>query len=360
MSSGNWQGRARVRGKALTFSHEDRKEVEKWLDRQAARRRSSSTADPLDERTPVADLWAIYQRRVRPRSLVRYRSLWKNHLEPVWATMRACDLKRWMVQDWVDDDLARLAPATVESCVALLSGIMRMGVEREMLDTNPVRGVIKPAKVSKPMVLPTPAELTELIDALPPYLRMVAVFGACGMRFGEAAGVTRAQIDLARGPHGAVWVNEQVYPDGSRGAPKSRRDHDATRWVPLTAWARAHLDAHMADRAMLPAAYVTAARRAVAIRSDVFRYQWGKAQVAVYGEHRGMTHKTLRHFYISMLDEGGQSEAAIQRTVGHRIGSRVTKQSYTHPTDKADARTVGILNAAFARETRVESEAKER
>lgn len=359
MTSGNWQGRIKINGKTLTHSSADRQEVERWLDTQQARRRGHAYGDdPLGERTPVAELWAKYQtKRMKPRTLRRYQSLWSNHLEPKWAAKRACDLKRWMVQDWIDDELAHLAPATVEGCVVLLQGIMRVAVDREWVIVNPVKGVTRP-EVARPEVeVPTVDEMFALIDAMPIYLMAVTVFGfACGMRFGECAGVVRSKLDVADYATAHVIVDEQVHPDGTTGDPKSRgAGHYAKRRAPLPEWAVDYLRDYLAWRGpMLPTAYVSVAAKGGPLYGAIFDYHFAKAQETVYGEDRGFTHKTLRHWHISHRQAGGDRESSIQRTVGHRQGSKVTARSYTHTTETAEQHTREVLNAIKARGRRVE------
>lgn len=364
LPSGNWQGRLRIGGTVLTFSHPERSEVERWLDRQETRRRRHTYGeDPAAERTPVGELWEKYRKRkLKPRTLIRYESLWDRHVGPRWAAVRVCDIRRWMVQDWLDDltdtDAAigaerKLAPSTIEGCSVLLSGILRLAVERDMIPANPTSGTKRPEVTTPDLALPTDAELVGLIDALPVNLRAMAVFGAAtGMRYGEAAGMRRAETDLDAG---TAEVDDQLHPDGSRGMPKQRgAGHYATRTAPLPKWAVAELRAILKELPKLPDALWSTGPMGVGqVHRKTWDTAWVAAQIAVYGADRGMTHKVLRHWYISVRDAGGDSEVAIQRSVGHRRGSKVTKASYTHPTDTADERARATLDAAFARGTRV-------
>jgi hypothetical protein len=124
--------------------------------------------------------------------------------------------------------------------------------------------------------------------------------------------------------------------------------------APLPRWAVAELRVIEAERGpMLPGAQWAIGVYGGRVHRDVFDRAWTRAQQEVYGADRGLTHRVLRHWYISTRDAGGDSEVAIQRAVGHRAGSKVTKQSYTHPADTADERARATLDAAFARGTRV-------
>jgi integrase len=363
LPSGNWQGRLRIGGKVLTTSHPERSEVEKWLDHQETRRsRNAYGEDPLAERTPVGDLWEKYRKRkLKPRTLKRYESLWNQHLGPRWATTPVCDIKRWMVQDWIDDltdttaaigTERTLSPSTIEGCTVLLSGILKLAMERDMITVHPVHGVKRPEVTTPDLVLPTETELFALIDALPVNLRAMAVFGAAaGERYGEAAGMKRGDTDLDAG---TALVDDQLHPDGSRGIPKQRgAGHYAIRTAPLPRWAVDYLRAILAERPKLPDALWSTGPVGGMVHRKTWDTAWRKAQETVYGTDRGMTHKVLRHWYISVRDDAGNSEVAIQRTVGHRRGSKVTKASYTHPSDRADELARAALDAAYARGTRV-------
>lgn len=96
-----------------------------------------------------------------------------------------------------------------------------------------VRGAAsaKPVKQIGPASLP---ELTALVVALPPRYRALALLAAwCGLRFGELAALSRADLDRTNGivrvRRAVVRVNGQA----STGTPKSaargpRRAHSAT------------------------------------------------------------------------------------------------------------------------------------
>jgi integrase len=191
-----------------------------------------------------------------------------------------------------------------------------------------------------------------LIDAMPMYLRAMTVLGAaCGMRFGECAGLVRSKLDVADYATAHVIVDEQVHPDGTRGVPKSRgAGLYAKRRAPLPEWAVEFLREYLSWRGpMLPTAYVSRATGGGLVSADVFDHHFAKAQRAVYGADRGFTHKTLRHWHISHRQAGGDGLAAIQRTVGHRPGSGVTAASYTHGTAEADEHTRRVLNGLATR-----------
>ena len=52
----------------------------------------------------------------------------------------------------------------------------------------------------------------------------------------------------------------------------------------------------------------------------------------------------LRHTFITRCNDKNIDEIVVQKWVGHAKGSRMTKAIYTHVTDDAEQRYIGIFD----------------
>ena len=102
------------------------------------------------------------------------------------------------VREWVAEMLAAgLSPARARKAVFALRQCLDAAVADRRLMTNPATKVPLPSERAKAPRFLSQSEVEALVEAMPsPYraLVLVGVFG--GLRWGEAAGLTRASIEL--------------------------------------------------------------------------------------------------------------------------------------------------------------------
>lgn len=97
------------------------------------------------------------------------------------------------VQAWLTRLSARLAPATVDKCRQLMSGVMKAAIRDHLISSNPVDGVQLPKKRRKAGQRGT-ITMDDLTDRLLPvvpnrYRALVALAGGTGLRWGECIGL---------------------------------------------------------------------------------------------------------------------------------------------------------------------------
>ena len=241
------------------------------------------------------------------------------------AAARYPQLRRYLAQQHA----LGYARASIARRVGAIRTFYRWALATHAMDADPSSLLGSPKVVNRLPTVLRPREAAELAEApsgsadleLEPLERAVVLrdravlellYGS-GLRVGEVAGLTRAQVDLDRG---RVLV---------------RGKGDKEREVPMSDHAIDALEA-----------YLSAGRPTMAgeDRTSMFFNRRGKpfsgrdirAMVEQYAGRllpgRRVTPHTLRHSFATHLLEGGADIRAVQELLGH--ASVATTQRYTH------------------------------
>ena len=121
------------------------------------------------------------------------------------------DIPRRDVQEWVNTLAASgLAPATVRHAYrAVFKSVLNDAIDDGLLASSPCYRIELPA-VALPVIEPlTPAQILILADRIDSRYRAMVLLGAgCGLRWSEAAGLTRDRIHL--GTRAQVTIDRQL------------------------------------------------------------------------------------------------------------------------------------------------------
>jgi integrase len=240
-----------------------------------------------------------------------------------------------------------------------VSSILRAAVDDELIAKNPckARSVSKPRPDVK-QVVPWDAETVYAVhDAMPERYRVAVTLGAgLGLRQGEIFGLGVDDVDFLRG---MVTVQRQVklYADGRLefALPKGRK----VRSVPLAGEVRDELAAHLASFPAVPVTLpgsatpiplVLSTRERTALARTYFNQQVWKAALRQAGaaptRDNGM--HALRHFYASVLLDGGESIKAVSLYLGH-ADPGFTLRIYTHLMPSSEERSRRLVDEALKR-----------
>lgn len=339
LPSGKYRGlyrdRAGRRRSAGTFTQKRAAEKAATIAEDAARK--------LGWRDPDAAnmLWADWvtawwpTRAVEPGTLKVDRSRLNARLAPRWADVPLVDITRQDVRAWIADlQRSKLAPATVQRCVSLLSASLAAAVDAEIITTNVasrikvVQGEIDPERyLTRPEFAAIAAALTDPFDEA-----LASLLVGTGMRWGEAIGLMIPRIDFGRGriQVAETWDDrmQRVKP-----YPKGRR----IRRVPLVPWVAAHIEPVVDGRAT---GHLWERRGRLPDYHNWRARIWVPAlKVADVGHVR--IHD-LRHTYASWLIQDGVPLAEVGALLGHM--SPVTTQRYAHlQDDRSDDRITAAL-----------------
>jgi integrase len=253
--------------------------------------------------------------------------------------------------------LDHLAPRTRASILTTLSTVLSAAVDDELIIKNPAkaRSVSKPRPDATPVV-PWTVEGVHLVhDAMPERYRVAVTLGAgLGLRQGEIFGLAVDDVDFLRG---VVTVRRQVrmHADGRLefALPKGRK----VRTVPLAGSVRDELAAHLATRPAVrvalpgeaqPVPLVLSTRERTALARTYFnRDVWKRAlKEAGVADARENGMHALRHFYASVLLDGGESIKAVSLYLGHSDPG-FTLRVYTHLMPSSDERSRRLIDAAI-------------
>jgi integrase len=270
----------------------------------------------------------------KPASIRNYERCLRLRVLPALGDRRLDDLRRAVVQRFVDDLVAAgLASSTIGATVNALAAIYRRAVARGDVEVNPTRELELPAVRSEPRRVATPEHAERLLGLLGCAHR--ALWGTAiyaGLRRGELTALRWGDVDLAGGvirvEHGWDRVEGEI-------APKSRQGRRA---VPIPAPLRDILIEHRMG-ADAQAVRVFRSSGWVEYASEKARETWRAHNLdPVITLHEG------RHTYATMMIAAGVNAKALCTFMGHANIS-VTFDVYGKLFAGSEAEAAGLLEA---------------
>lgn len=332
LPSGRWQARYR-NGEGAMRSAEDtfgtKAEADQWLATTQHELRSGKWVNPDLGDISVAEWsveWLRMQMHLKPKSRYGYESLLRSRLLPELGDLPVRHLRTSHIQSMVASfQLEGLSASRTRQAVALLSQILDAAIADGLIRSNPCRAVRQPRLPEREMRAFTAAEVDRIADAITPaYRSLVHVLAYGGLRWGEAAGLTRASVDpgarrlrIAR----SIEVGGELF----IGTTKTHQQRGVV--LPTFLWAdlAAHLEHNVDDD---PDAILFPAATGGFLRySNFIGRHWqpalSKAGVDPCGLH------VLRHTCASLLAAAGAPVKAIQVQLGH-ASAEMTLNRYSH------------------------------
>lgn len=240
------------------------------------------------------------------------------HVLPALGALPLDSITPSVVQGWVKRlSASGLAPATVRSCHQLLASMLDAARRDGLLPDNPARGVTLPSAPPGRETFVTREQLDRVVEHMSSDAAcLTLLLGYTGMRWGEAAGLHVARLNLLR--RRVDVVETLVETAGSRFVkpyPKSAR----SRTVPLTARLVDALAAHLSghdDPLVFP---------------GVSRHTWARSHLKPALEAAGVPPirvHDLRHSCASWLVQDGVTLPEVALLLGH--ASISTTMRYAH------------------------------
>lgn len=283
------------------------------------------------------------------------------HVVPHLGQTQLSALRASAIQAWLRALQADLAPRYVRVIFANLSAVLSAAVDDDLIPKNPCRaGSIKLPRLEPNQVEPWLAdEVLAVARAVPDRFRVMVLLGAgCGLRQGEIFGLAVEDIDFLRG---VLHVRRQIKILGSQqifGLPKGKKLRDVPLPESVALEVAAHLQRHPARQISLPwdtvkgpdrgARLVLSTREGTALnRNYVNAKIWKPGLIAAGVEptrENGM--HALRHFYSSVLLDGGENVRALAEYLGHSDPG-FTLRTYCHLMPSSDQRTKKAVDAVL-------------
>lgn len=147
----------------------------------------------------LCDFWDVYVKNytaaVTPRTFDSYRRLWSKHIEPALGDTAVRSLDRESVAALSATLSAKLSPATVRKCLAVLHSVLARAVEWGYISTNPATGVRKPRLVQRTGTALNSDQLSALCAELDKRSAVIArVLTGSGLRPGELRALTWGDV----------------------------------------------------------------------------------------------------------------------------------------------------------------------
>lgn len=271
----------------------------------------------------VAESWLAGKVNLAASTRARYRSALDVHLLPAFGAVPLSDITPERIRRWIAAAAASSSAATVRKNHVVLHQVLAGAVADGRLAANPAAELELPTIDETEKRYLTAGQIRGLANAAGEHGALVLLLGFTGLRFGEAAALTVADIDLI---NGQVRVHRSVTAvDGTMiySAPKSHQ----SRTVPLPRFLVDVLRDHL--RGMDLGALAFPDSRGGPMRLNNVRRRWWGRAVADSGAPAGLNPHELRHSAASMAISAGASIKAVQKMLGHKSAT-LTLDRYGH------------------------------
>lgn len=275
-----------------------------------------------------------------PTTVQLYAGLWRIWLEPTFADIAIGDLTMERVRTWLATaKLDHPGSTQPDKAYRLLRVILNVAVDDEKIKVNPcrVKGGGRESSPERPVVMPDEVlRIAESID--PQYRAMVIVAAWCSLRFGELAGLRRAQVDLL---HRKIDVCEQAVDIGSKVVFKEPK-WGSRRVVDVPAEVVVLLEEHLAERVgVAKDALLFTSPEGHPLRRNKFRPRWAEAcaKAGVSDLH----FHDLRGSGATWAAHQGATLAELMQRLGHRTHTAALR--YQHATSERGREIADRLGA---------------
>jgi len=281
---------------------------------------------------------------VKPHTYESYYSMAKCHIKPRLGQTRLKDLRKDMVQRFVNDLFTEgKGPSYVESVFRVLNGALKEAVDGDLIAKNPATGVRMPRKEKQEMRILTPEEQLRFIETAKLYDlgEVFILMLGTGMRIGEALALTWDDINFE---NAEIRVNktqtEYIDPHEKKpklrlsyGTPKTQSSYRTIPLLPqLVEMLKDHREKQNAQASEMGSAYtdnnlVFCARFGTGLWKCNMQYKL--MQICQKANIDGLHSHCLRHTFATRGLENGIPLKVMQELLGHSKIS-MTADTYSH------------------------------
>ncbi len=291
----------------------------------------------------VAEAWRAAQPHRAGSAALIERQL-RLHVYPTLGARAVSQVRRSDVQALATGLAQTLAPATVAGVLKTLSAVFNSAVLDGMLAASPCRRIRLPEIERRDVDPMTVEQVLAVAEAAGlRYRALILLAGGTGLRLGECLGLTVDRIDfLRRELHVVQQLVDVTGTEVHLGPPKTP---SSRRTVPVPDLVLEALAEHIAAYPRGPWNLVFANTRGGCLDRRNLHRTWTVA-LRVAGLPKGTHFHDLRHSYVSMLIEGGESVVVVARRVGHKDATETLK-TYSHLFRESAEKTRRVVDAAF-------------
>ncbi len=247
---------------------------------------------------------------------------------------------------------SNLKPSSVRRYIAVLSAGLGLAVKNGWIASNPVARANLPSIQSGRKRLPTPDEITALIDAMPTEvwkmaLRLAVLTGArdgelCALRWTD---ITPEHIHIRRSVYHLNGANHEK---GTKGG-RERSVALAPEAVPLieawVAWCGSRADdagLTVASDAFVLSTWPDSSR---CLNPDTLSAHVSRAAKDL--GIQGVSLHSFRHYATTNMLAAGVDVRQAADTLGHVDGGRLILSTYGHPTDEREKAAASAMARAL-------------
>lgn len=321
-------------GDQKSMSFDRKRDAQAWLTQVHANQRRGTYHDPDAGKVKLeayAHKWLDRQTfDASTREAVELRL--RLHVLPTLGALELHAIRPEQIQGWVRDISAKLAPATTRVVFANLSSIFAAAVDNGVIGTNPCRArSVRPPAAERQKVVPWRQErVGDVQNRLPlRYRAVVAPAAGGGLRQGEVFGLSPDDIDDIRE---VIHVRRQVKIVEAQlvfAPPKRGKGRVVPLAVSVAGQLAEHAKSYPPVQVALPwktpdgapvthLLYFTSRERG-ALNRNYFNSMIWKPALRAAGvpavRENGM--HALRHFFASLVLDGGASIRDLAEWLGH-------------------------------------------
>jgi len=283
---------------------------------------------------------AVKEPRLGESTIDLYRYLLRCHVVPRFGDTNVGRITPAEVQGWLADlHASELSPNTVAKAYRVLKGALDGAVDAGLIKATPCTVKGAGTEHHAEMRIATPEQVADLAAAVGPrWEAMILCAAYGGLRWGELAGLTRADVDLDTGTLRVHRKLGEVNGHLSYRRPKSKAGR---RTVGIPSFVARSLAVHL-DRYSLPGddGLVFPSPEGTFMRRSNFRRRvWLPATAAVGLE--GLRFHELRHTAATLAAASKTSTKAIMARIGHN--SMAAALRYQHVMEGQDEEIVAYL-----------------
>lgn len=262
----------------------------------------------------VAEEWLATRTDITPTSRYTYRGALNRHLLPRWGAVAVARIRRQDIATWFAGFQGRLSPRSVIGIHRVFSMVLGWAMETDRIATNPARGLPLPRPDADRHVFLTHAEVDALANAAEGYRTMILTLAYTGLRFGEAAALRVASVDL----DARRLTVSHAWAGGNTGTPylSTPKNHERRR-VGLPLFLVAELAEVIGGRPS--EAWLFVSPRGVVLDLPNWNRRVFAPAVRRAGlGDRGLTPHSLRHTAASLAIAAGADVKVVQTMLGHK------------------------------------------
>jgi integrase len=307
----------------------------------------------------VAARWlATKQATKRPSTADLYATELRNHVLPAFAGMPLAGITRREVQQWVNTlaDSGLSAASVRHVYRAEFKSILTDAIDDGLLARSPCHRIELPAAVLPAIEPLTPVQILTLADRID-HRAMVLLAAGCGLRWSEAAGLTRDRIHL--GTRACVIIDRQLafraatthrsQAASSRPLFAPPKTEAARRVIPLPATVTVALRDHLRRYPPGPTGLLFTTPAGTVLNPANWRHRiWRPLVRSAPGVPAGTTFHRLRHAYASLLGDAGRPDHEIQRRLGHAHPGEIRWYRHPYPDPGDNQATRDAIDAALS------------